>query len=103
MFCYAKKRKQISTSTDVKRQDFAGFALGGNFQRPATNFAIGRELLERHARVNHQFKALPAKRASDRFGNLHGSIKLKSSGEINRAREMCNPPFLLRHGNTRSI
>jgi hypothetical protein len=58
-------------SRHVQAQNFARRALGRHLERTAAHFAVRREPLARHARVNDEVKALPAKRALDRFGNFH--------------------------------
>jgi len=56
----------------VQAQNFARRAFGHDLKWTAADFAIGREPLERHACIHHNFECLPAKRALDVFGNFHG-------------------------------
>jgi len=58
----------------VQAQNFARLALGGHFERVAAHFAICREPLEWHARVNRHRKRLAAERTLNFLRNFHAAI-----------------------------
>src|SRR5262245_11228618 len=57
-------------------QNLARLAFCEHLKRPTTNFAIGRKALFGDRGVNGQLKRLAAKRALDRFGDLHEYVIL---------------------------
>lgn len=56
----------------VQRDDFARFTLGKDLERPAADFAVGREPLLGDAGVHQQFHRLAAVGTLDALGFLHG-------------------------------
>jgi hypothetical protein len=58
----------------VQAQNFARLAFRDDLERAAAHLAIGREPLERHARVDRHFKRLAAERTLDVPGNFHPAI-----------------------------
>jgi hypothetical protein len=67
----------ISTLRHLQAQDFARFALGNDFKRPAANFAIRGEALRRDAGVNDQFHSLAAEGTKDGFSRFHRSEQVR--------------------------
>ena len=57
---------ELLTPPHLHTQNLTRLAHSQHFKRPATDFAIGREPLRGHARINSQFKTLAA------IGALHG-------------------------------
>jgi hypothetical protein len=61
---------------DFERQDFPGFAFGGDFEGPAADFAIGRKPLGSQAGVDNEVEPLPAKRTLNGLRNFHPGLGL---------------------------
>ena len=64
-------RPANSTRRHFEVQDFTPLAFGMDFDRTAADFAIRREPLVRHARVNDHLGGLAAERTLDGLKNFH--------------------------------
>jgi hypothetical protein len=64
----------------LQAQNFARLAFRNDLERAATHFAIRREPLERHARVNDHLKRLAAERTLNVLRNFHAAFYTTLNG-----------------------
>ena len=84
-----------SPSQHIQAQHLARFALGYDFEWPATNLAVSRESLCGDARVHRQVEALAAKGALDGLGHFHTCL-CRNQHALLRWQSPKSSPFLVR-------
>ena len=68
---FIRGRDSQLTSNHIQRQNFAGLALGHDFEWPAADLAISREPLRRDARIDRKLERLAAEGAMDWLSFQH--------------------------------
>jgi hypothetical protein len=68
------RAQAASIRNRVQAQNFTRLAFGDDLEWPAAHFAIRREPLKRHTRVDPHLEHLAAVRALDVFRDFHPAI-----------------------------